>query len=54
MVRDCEAPAFIAEVVPVTRDESAEWKGSMRGSVEILGDVVSPAADEGEWEALGR
>jgi hypothetical protein len=27
--------------------------GSMRGKIEILGDIVSPAADEHEWEVLG-
>jgi len=25
----------------------------MRGKIEILGDIVSPAADEDEWEVLG-
>ncbi|MBW2261112.1 MAG: type II toxin-antitoxin system prevent-host-death family antitoxin [Deltaproteobacteria bacterium] len=44
----------IAEVVPVARDESAEWRGAMKGSVEIAGDIVSPAADPDEWEALRR
>jgi hypothetical protein len=26
--------------------------GSMRNSIEILGDIISPASDEDEWEAL--
>jgi hypothetical protein len=26
--------------------------GSMRGKMEILGDIISPAADEDEWEVL--
>ena len=43
----------IAEVVPVAR-ESSDWKGAMRGSAEIVGDVVSPAVDAEEWEVLGR
>jgi prevent-host-death family protein len=44
----------IAEVVPVAREEASEWRGSMRGSAEIVGDVVSPAADADEWEVLDR
>jgi prevent-host-death family protein len=44
----------IAEVVPPTTvaDRTA-LMGSMRGKIEILGDIVSPAADEDEWEVLG-
>jgi prevent-host-death family protein len=43
----------IAEVVPPSpvEDRSA-WMGSMKGKMEILGDIISPAADEDEWEAL--
>jgi len=43
----------VAEVVPATpvQDRSA-WLESMKGSVEILGDIISPASDEDEWEAL--
>jgi prevent-host-death family protein len=43
----------IAEVVPPSpiEDRSA-WMGSMEGKMEILGDIISPAADEDEWEAL--
>ena len=43
----------VAEVVPPSpvADRSA-WIGSMKGRMEILGDIVSPAADEDEWEVL--
>jgi len=43
----------VAEVVPpsAVQDRSA-WIGSMKGKIEILGDIISPAADEDEWEAL--
>ena len=43
----------VAEVVPpsAVADRSA-WMGSMKGRMEILGDIISPAADEDEWEAL--
>jgi hypothetical protein len=30
----------------------SEWIGSMRNSIRILGDIVSPANDEEEWEVL--
>jgi prevent-host-death family protein len=43
----------VAEVVPPSpvEDRSA-WMGSMKGRMEILGDIISPASDEDEWEAL--
>ena len=43
----------IAEVIPPTPAPATGWLGSMKDSVEILGDIVSPANDESEWEALG-
>ncbi len=43
----------IAEVVPPTAVVDREqWIGSMKDSMEILGDIVSPANDEDEWEVL--
>jgi prevent-host-death family protein len=43
----------VAEVVPpsAVADRTA-WMGSMKGRMEILGDIISPAADEDEWEVL--
>jgi prevent-host-death family protein len=41
----------IAEIVPPGPDSSARVLGSMKGTMRILGDVVSPAAEEGDWEA---
>ncbi len=43
----------VAEVVPptVVMDRKA-WFDSMKGTIEILGDIVSPANDEDEWEVL--
>ena len=29
-----------------------DWFGSMKGTVEILGDIVAPANDEDDWEVL--
>ena len=44
----------VAQVVPVPRPASpTSWLGCMAGSVEILGDIVAPSTDPGEWEALG-
>jgi prevent-host-death family protein len=41
----------VAEVVPPTAVEDRKaWIGSMKGTFEILGDIVSPANDEDEWE----
>ena len=43
----------VAEVVPPTAvmDRQA-WFDSMKDTFEILGDIVSPAVDEDEWEML--
>ena len=43
----------VAEVVPPTPVvDRAAWIGSMKDSMEILGDIISPATDEDEWEVL--
>ena len=45
----------VAEVVPPqapTRPEG--WLGSYRSAGRIVGDIVSPASSEAEWEALDR
>ncbi len=45
----------IAEVVPPTQPAAgADWLGSESGRVRILGDIIAPASDEGDWEVLGR
>ena len=44
----------VAEVVPPTTaavDREA-WLGSMKNTMRITGDIVSPANDEDEWEVL--
>jgi prevent-host-death family protein len=41
----------VAEVIPPSSvQERSTWIGSMKGSIEILGDIVSPANKESEWE----
>jgi prevent-host-death family protein len=43
----------VAEVVaPSPVKDRAEWIGSMKGQMEILGDIVSPVIDEDDIEAL--
>lgn len=43
----------IAEIAPAAPQPSrVDWFGSMKGTIEILGDIVSPANDEDEWEVL--
>jgi prevent-host-death family protein len=41
----------IAEIVPPTAvQDRASWIASMKDSLEITGDIISPANDENEWE----
>lgn len=42
----------IAEVVPPCAVRSDDWMGSMKGRMEILGDIISPASDPDDWEVL--
>lgn len=42
----------IAEVVPPGQPPRQKgWLGAMRGTGEIVGDVVAPATAASEWEA---
>lgn len=42
----------IAEVVAPSQVRSTGWIGSMKGKSKILGDIISPASDEDDWEVL--
>ena len=43
----------VAEIIPPTAvEDRAAWIGSMKGTMKITGDIVSPATDEDEWEVL--
>jgi prevent-host-death family protein len=42
----------IAEVGPPKPVDNRDWIGSMKGRMEILGDIVSPASEEDDWEVL--
>jgi prevent-host-death family protein len=41
----------VAELVPVGPDRKRKFLGDMQGTVEILGDIVSPVIDLEEFEA---
>ncbi|HME12637.1 MAG TPA: type II toxin-antitoxin system Phd/YefM family antitoxin [Candidatus Acidoferrum sp.] len=43
----------VAEIVPPTAViDRANLIDSMKGKMKFLGDIVSPANDENEWEVL--
>jgi prevent-host-death family protein len=44
----------VAEVVPATPEKAAGmWLGCMRGTGRIVGDIIGPIGDEGDWGAAG-
>ena len=42
----------VAEVIPPSAQTCADWLGSMKDEIKILGDIVSPANEPNEWEAI--
>ena len=42
----------VAEVIPPTAASRKTWIGSMKGKMEIVGDIISPATDPDDWEVL--
>jgi prevent-host-death family protein len=41
----------MAEIVPSTAVmDRAAWIGSMKDTIKITGDIISPANDDDEWE----
>ena len=45
----------VAQVVPPSvPDRPARRLGALAGTGRIVGDIVSPAVDEQDWEALRR
>jgi prevent-host-death family protein len=45
----------VAQVNPPSISVSkGDWLGSMAGTAKIKGDIVSPAVDSDDWEALRK
>jgi prevent-host-death family protein len=43
----------VADIVPPAPERRPrEWLGSLRGTLEIRGDVLTPSSDLARWEAL--
>jgi prevent-host-death family protein len=43
----------VAEVVPPSANpKNKRWIGSIASTGRIVGDIISPAGDEKEWESL--
>jgi antitoxin (DNA-binding transcriptional repressor) of toxin-antitoxin stability system len=43
----------VAEIVPPSTPAGrTHLLGSLQGTARIVGDIVSPASDEADWEAL--
>ncbi len=47
-----DATAEASSVVPAA--DPAHWLGAMEGTGQIAGDIVSPASDERDWNALSE
>lgn len=44
--------AQISPPPPPPPQRSASWLGSLAGECRNTGDIISPAADESDWEVL--
>lgn len=45
----------VADIVPPSVSERPKtWLGSMVGTGKILGDIVSPASEEDDWNVLKK
>lgn len=42
----------IALVIPPPPPKAKAWLGSMKDTIKITRDIISPALDEEEWEVL--
>ena len=43
----------VAQVVPPPpKPRPKRWLGDMAGTGKIIGDIISPATDESDWDAL--
>ena len=42
----------VAQLVPVDPGRLEDWRGAMRERGEVRGDLVAPAVEPDEWNAL--
>lgn len=42
----------VAQLTSVKPQRPDDWRGAMRESGEIAGDLVAPATEPGEWDVL--
>ena len=43
----------VADIVPPSPERpQREWLGSLRGTLEIRGDILAPSSELATWEAL--
>jgi prevent-host-death family protein len=42
----------VAELGPLSPKPPKDWFGFMKGKMEIVGDIMSPASDPEDWEVL--
>lgn len=42
----------VAQLMPVKPERPDDWLGAMRDRGEIRGDLVAPAVEPSEWDAL--
>jgi antitoxin (DNA-binding transcriptional repressor) of toxin-antitoxin stability system len=42
----------MAQLVPVDPERLEDWRGAMRDRGEVRGDLVAPAVEPDEWNAL--
>ncbi len=52
VTRKGEPVAQVSPPPPPAKTES--WMGSLKDTVEIKGDIISPASNEQDWEVLGN
>lgn len=42
----------VAQLTAVKPERAEDWLGAMRERGEIRGDLIAPASEPGEWDAL--
>lgn len=42
----------IAKITPAQSIHNGSWLGSMSSTGKIVGDIISPIADESDWQVL--